>query len=96
MFLVALARERVQQHRRPDGMPLLLGSRLADRLKLAQSRFGELQATRFLGKGIPIKHNRCQMYWFLENDHLVTVKELLGGSSDKVVALPEPDQKDKK
>src|ERR1019366_5710738 len=70
--LVTLARKRIQQQRGPYGAPFLLGSGLADRIELAQFRFSELQGIALPREGhTPLKHNRREMYWYLENGHLV-------------------------
>src|ERR1039457_4863043 len=72
--LVTLARKRIQQQRGPYGAPFLLGSGLADRIELAQFRFSELQGIALPREGhTPLKHNRREMYWCLENGHLVKV-----------------------
>src|SRR6266478_2633417 len=70
--LVTLARKRIQQERRAHGAPLLLRSRLADRLQLVQFLLGKLQGLALPREGhSPLKHNRVKMYRYLENAHLV-------------------------
>ena len=77
--IVTSAGPRIQQDCRPQRTPFLVASRLADGVQLALFLFGELQGAALPREGhTPLKHNRVEMYRYLENDHLVSATALLG------------------
>ena len=89
---VGLARSRIQKKGCPKGSSLLLGSRLADGLQLEQILLAELEGTALPWEGNnPLKHKSGQMYRYLENDDLVSLRPLCLGRMQRELAVAIAD-----